>query len=201
VVEVKPAVEKKVAVATTAKKETPTPAPPKKTDEKKEEKKVAANDSKTTSPGTTAQPPQPPPAPTASSAPAAATPGPIGTGGESGESIMKAYETGAKKDDQKGAEQSNAPQKPAEKLSPVAIKQGMEAIGGRVQACYEKYQVPGMVMVRVKISTDGTVASADATGKFENTETGTCVAHAVQGAIFPQFEGGAITIKYPFSLQ
>lgn len=80
------------------------------------------------------------------------------------------------------------------------ISSGMSKVLGRVQGCYDTHKESGTVMIAVVIDPDGTVASADATGKFASTETGLCVAQAVQKAKFPAWEGKPKKINYPFLL-
>lgn len=92
-------------------------------------------------------------------------------------------------------------EKPAKTdLSRAEIQTGMKKILGRVSACYDKYKEPGTVMISVAIETSGAVASADATGKFKNTETGLCVSEAVKRATFESWEGKAKRFNYPFLL-
>lgn len=90
-----------------------------------------------------------------------------------------------------------------DQLSREDIKQGMRTVHARVQACYDKFKVPGTIKVRVKIDPDGSVASADAVDdKFKSTETGFCVSEAVKTAKFRTFSGSAMIIGgYPFKLQ
>ena len=76
----------------------------------------------------------------------------------------------------------------------------MSKVLGRVQGCYDAHKESGTVMIAVVIDPGGTVASADATGKFAGTETGLCVAQAVQKAKFPSWEGKPKKINYPFLL-
>ena len=88
-----------------------------------------------------------------------------------------------------------------EQLKPSDIQHGMQGIKGRVQNCYAQYNVPGMVNVTVTINPSGRVSSAQVSGKFAGTPTGTCVASAVKGASFPRFKGQAMSgIDYPFML-
>jgi hypothetical protein len=88
-----------------------------------------------------------------------------------------------------------------DQLKPGDIQRGMATIKGRVQNCYAQYNVPGMVNVTVTINPSGRVSSAQVTGKFAGTPTGTCVASAVKGASFPRFKGAAMSgIDYPFML-
>jgi hypothetical protein len=80
------------------------------------------------------------------------------------------------------------------------IQRGMRGVQGRAQACYDKYQVPGTVTVRLTIENDGTVSRADATGSFASTDTGTCVASAVKAAQFAAWDGRPMSLSYPFLL-
>jgi hypothetical protein len=50
-----------------------------------------------------------------------------------------------------------------------AVVAGMNALKPLVNVCYERYQVPGFVMVNVVINKDGSVRSATITGKFAGT--------------------------------
>jgi hypothetical protein len=88
-----------------------------------------------------------------------------------------------------------------DQLKPSDIQKGMAGIKSRVQNCYAQYNVPGMVNVTVTIKGSGRVSSAQVTGKFAGTPTGTCVAAAVKGASFPRFKGAEMSgIDYPFML-
>jgi len=81
------------------------------------------------------------------------------------------------------------------------IQRGMAAIKGKVQACYARFDVPGMVNVTLSINPNGRVGTAQVTGKFFGTETGICVERAVKSARFPTFSGPAMSgIDYPFML-
>ncbi|HUH03260.1 MAG TPA: hypothetical protein VML75_14785 [Kofleriaceae bacterium] len=85
-------------------------------------------------------------------------------------------------------------------LSRSEIQTGMKKILARVSACYDNYKEPGTVMVAVVIEPNGEVSSADATGKFKNTETGLCVSEAVRRASFASWEGKPKRFNYPFLL-
>jgi hypothetical protein len=89
-----------------------------------------------------------------------------------------------------------------EQLTMNQIRAAMNRIKGRVQSCYDQFQVEGMAKVRFKITPNGKVADATIRGKFRGTDTGDCVVKAVKKATFPKFSGKAMTIKsYPFLLQ
>ncbi|MCA9670114.1 MAG: AgmX/PglI C-terminal domain-containing protein, partial [Myxococcales bacterium] len=81
------------------------------------------------------------------------------------------------------------------------IRTVMRKIRGRVQGCYDKFQIEGRATARVQIAPSGRVKSVVIKGKFFGTDTGNCVAKAVRGARFPKFSGKMMTIKYPFLLQ
>ncbi|MFH0900610.1 MAG: AgmX/PglI C-terminal domain-containing protein [Pseudomonadota bacterium] len=91
----------------------------------------------------------------------------------------------------------------AASLSREDIRKGMATIRARVEACYAKYRVGGTVNIRVRIEPNGEVSSVEVVDeKFSGTETGHCVAAAVQSAHFPKFNGPPMTIgRYPFRLQ
>lgn len=112
-------------------------------------------------------------------------------------------ELGALLDGQGGGEKAapadDAPALP-EKLSPGDVKTGMAAVKARVQGCYDKYQQAGAVKIKAKIEPDGTVSTAEASGEFAGTDTGTCVANAVKNAKFPKTSGQGLAITYPFVL-
>ncbi len=89
-----------------------------------------------------------------------------------------------------------------EQLNMNQIRGAMNKIKGRVQSCYDQYQVEGMAKVRFKISPTGKVVSPSIRGKFRGTDTGDCVMKAVKKATFPKFSGKPMTISsYPFLLQ
>src|SRR5262249_16637970 len=90
---------------------------------------------------------------------------------------------------------------PPRALKPGDIQRGMMQIHPRVQACYERFKVPGMVNVTVSINPSGRVSTAQVTGKFAGTATGVCIERAVKSAEFPRFSGPAMSgIDYPFML-
>ncbi len=95
------------------------------------------------------------------------------------------------------AASSNLP----ESLSRSQIQGGMRRIKGRVQRCYDKFKVPGLANVQIKIGRNGRVGSARIKGIFSGTPTGACVVSAIRSASFPRFKGSPITITYPFVLR
>jgi predicted Zn finger-like uncharacterized protein len=84
-------------------------------------------------------------------------------------------------------------------LAKSAVVAGMNGVKGKVANCYNQYKVPGMAMVNVVISKSGKVTSANVTGKFAGTPTGSCVEAAVKTASFPPSDG--LSTPYPFNLR
>jgi len=84
-------------------------------------------------------------------------------------------------------------------LAKSAVVAGMNGVKGKVANCYNQYKVPGMAMVNVVISKSGKVTSANVTGKFAGTPTGSCVEAAVKSASFPASDG--LSTPYPFNLR
>jgi predicted Zn finger-like uncharacterized protein len=88
-----------------------------------------------------------------------------------------------------------------DRLSRAQIVKGMRAVKPRVQRCYDRYKVPGLADVRLKIGNDGRVRSAVVKGLFTGTPTGSCVSSAVKTARFPRFKVASMSITYPFMLR
>lgn len=80
------------------------------------------------------------------------------------------------------------------------IKKAMAPVVPKAQACYNQFQVPGMVTVSFSVEPSGKIASSRATGKFKGTDTGNCVANAVKSATLPAYNGAPMTFQYPFLL-
>ena len=92
-----------------------------------------------------------------------------------------------------------AAQKPSG-LSQVQVRGAMRPVLPQVRACYDKYQVPGLVKVRFTVQPGGS-SEARVVGKFAGTPTGFCVLNAARSARFPSFSGGARSFIYPFKLE
>jgi hypothetical protein len=95
------------------------------------------------------------------------------------------------------APKSNLP----ETLSRSQIQAGMRGVKGRIQGCFDRYKVPGLASVKVKIGSAGRITSARLKGKFAGTPTGACVLAAARSARFPRFSGTSISVTYPFILK
>lgn len=104
---------------------------------------------------------------------------------------------------QRGAEASGDDETgaPPRTLSRSQIVGGMRSVKPGVQACYDRYKVPGLANVQVKIGNSGRVDYARTRGLFKNNPTGRCVEAAVERARFPLFTGEPITITYPYILR
>ncbi|HTA18884.1 MAG TPA: hypothetical protein VK989_06305, partial [Polyangia bacterium] len=84
-------------------------------------------------------------------------------------------------------------------LAKSAVVAGMNSVKGKVADCYQQFKVPGMAMVNIVIGKSGRVSSANVTGKFAGTPTGSCVEKAVKTASFPASDG--LSTPYPFQLK
>jgi len=84
-------------------------------------------------------------------------------------------------------------------ISRIALISGMNAVRPQINACYERFQVPGMAVVKVVVAETGRVWSAHVTGTFEGTPTGACVEAAVKNAWFPPSD--RFKTQYLFELE
>jgi hypothetical protein len=75
----------------------------------------------------------------------------------------------------------------------------MTSIKDKVAACFARFQVPGVVIVNVVVSRQGSVTAATVSGQFAGTPTGDCVAGAAKTATFPPSNG--MIFPYPFLLK
>lgn len=101
----------------------------------------------------------------------------------------------------KSSSSSSANSNLPETLSRVQIQSGMRRIKPRIQSCFDRFKVPGLASVKVKISGSGRVSSATVKGVFAGTPTGACVQSAARSATFSKFKGATIGITYPFILR
>lgn len=90
-----------------------------------------------------------------------------------------------------------------EKLSRDDVRAGMASVRAQVQGCYDQFKIAGTYMVKLTISTDGKVSSADyvTDGDPGKLESGTCVVSAIKSATFRKWKGASLTLTYPFKLQ
>jgi hypothetical protein len=87
----------------------------------------------------------------------------------------------------------------APELPKRAIVCAMNSIKAEVADCFARYQIPGIAMVNLVVTRQGTVSAATTTGKFAGTPTGDCVAAAAKTVTFPPSE--RMTFPYPFVLK
>jgi hypothetical protein len=120
--------------------------------------------------------------------------------GKKGDDLDALLNTGAaaKREDKPAADAEDSL---PDTLSQDQIKTGMSAVKGKVQGCYDKYQVAGTAKVALSIGKNGKVASARSVGEFAGTPTGDCVVAAVKSATFPRFKRPSLAITYPFLLR
>jgi len=139
---------------------------------------------------------EPKPAAAKAEEPAIEAPRPGTKRGDDLDELLKAG-TAAKKEERKADADESLP----DTLGQEQIKTGMSAVRSKVQACFEKYQVPGLAKLNVSISKAGAVTSARIMGDFASSPTGDCVVAAVKGATFPRFKGKPLSISYTFLLR
>lgn len=88
-----------------------------------------------------------------------------------------------------------------QQLSRSQIVGGMRSVKAGVQRCYDRFKVPGLANVKLKIGNAGRVKDAEVKGRFAGTPTGACVKRAVKKARFPKFQISSMSITYPFMLR
>jgi len=80
------------------------------------------------------------------------------------------------------------------------IQRGMARLRSRVQACFDKFKVPGLLRVRTTVQPSGR-ASGRVVGELAGTPTASCVVRALPSLSFPTFTGPPMTFTYPFTLR
>jgi len=90
---------------------------------------------------------------------------------------------------------------PVKTLAQYQIQWGMHGVKGNVKRCYDRFKLPGLANVQVKIERSGRVSAAQVKGMFAGTPTGNCVQSALRRARFQRFTSDPITITYPFILR
>jgi len=99
--------------------------------------------------------------------------------------------------------ESNAPSVPAaaatliERPSRADVVSALRRVAGAVDACTAE---TGSVTVHLIVAPNGSVSSAQATGRFAGTPEGACIVNAVRRARFPAFTASSMPIDFPFSL-
>ncbi len=89
------------------------------------------------------------------------------------------------------------------RLSGRDIKQAMKRIGGLIQECYDRYQVPGLAEAKVTVrGKTGQVLKVKVLGKFKGSPTtGKCLIEAIRKARFRAFRTEKMTFRYRWYLR
>ena len=104
--------------------------------------------------------------------------------------------------DKAGAQKAADAPKPEKKsLTSGDIKSAMGPLSKRAQACQGSTGATGSVAIKVVVSSNGKVKSAEATGSFAGSPAGECVAKVARQASFPAWDGApTITVDYAYFL-
>ena len=86
------------------------------------------------------------------------------------------------------------------RLSKNDIRRVMRKLRSRVEACFERHQATGRLLVRMTVYADGSAAGR-VTGSLANSSTARCVAPSLSQLRFPSFTGSALSFVYPFDLR
>lgn len=88
-----------------------------------------------------------------------------------------------------------------DELSKAAINQVMESIRPRLYGCFEKFHVPGALVLNYVVGGNGTVQSAQIGSTFAGTPTGACALEIAKEAKFPAFKRERQQFNYLFFLR
>ncbi len=97
-------------------------------------------------------------------------------------------------------EELAADQRP-EELSKATINEMMEKIRPQFYGCYQKFQIPGALVLSYVVGGNGTVQSVQVGSTFAGTPTGTCAMEVGKEMRFPAFKHERQTFKYMFYLR
>ncbi len=97
-------------------------------------------------------------------------------------------------------EQLNADQRP-EVLSKGTINEVMEKIRPRFYDCYQRFHIPGALVLNYVVGGNGTVQSVQIGSTFAGTATGTCAMEVAKEMRFPAFKKERQEFKYLFFLR
>ena len=101
----------------------------------------------------------------------------------------------------KAGKAAEAPKPEKKSLTSGDIKGAMGPLTKRAQACQGSTGANGSVSIKVIVSSNGKVKSAEATGAFAGTPAGDCVAKVARQASFPAWDGApTITVTYAYFL-
>jgi hypothetical protein len=89
----------------------------------------------------------------------------------------------------------------ADQLSKADINQSMEAIRARLYGCFEKFHVPGALVLNYVVGGNGTVQSVQIGSTFAGTPTGACAQEIAKEAKFPAFKRERQQFNYLFFLR
>jgi hypothetical protein len=89
----------------------------------------------------------------------------------------------------------------AEQLSKAVIGDAMTKISPRLFECYQKFHVPGALVLSYVVGGNGTVQSVQVGTTFAGTPTGTCSLEVAKEARFPSFKRDRQEFKYLFYLR
>ncbi len=88
-----------------------------------------------------------------------------------------------------------------EQLSKAGINQVMESIRPRLYACFQKFHVPGALVLNYVVGGNGTVQSVQVGATFAGTPTGACALEIAKEAKFPAFKRERQQFNYLFFLR
>ncbi|MFL5308381.1 MAG: hypothetical protein ACJ8F1_24430 [Polyangia bacterium] len=88
-----------------------------------------------------------------------------------------------------------------EQLSKASINEVMESIRARLYGCFEKFHVPGALVLNYVVGGNGTVQSVQVGSTFAGTPTGTCALEIAKDVKFPAFKRPREQFHYLFFLR
>lgn len=80
------------------------------------------------------------------------------------------------------------------------VVEGMAQIKAQAQACFERFRVPGVVVVKLLISAAGKVTSAAAHGELAGSSTADCILELARAGEFRIVRGDAYSLSFPIVL-
>jgi hypothetical protein len=94
-----------------------------------------------------------------------------------------------------------AADKRPEELSKAAINETMEKIRPKFYDCFQKFRIPGALVLNYVVGGNGTVQSVQIGSTFAGTPTGSCATEVAKEMRFPAFKHERQTFKYMFYLR
>jgi hypothetical protein len=94
-----------------------------------------------------------------------------------------------------------APDTRPDQLSKAAIADAMGKLGPQLLTCYQKFHVPGALVLSYVVGGNGTVQAVQVGTTFAGTPTGTCSLEIAKEARFPTFKRERQEFKYLFYLR